>query len=275
MAKKQKNLGGGSRMSQARMIQQMIMGMIIDFGLKPEDVAAALGTPHAADIQRAARHQPGLRRKPEPTPDAQCKSLRLKVQMKGVVKPPMWREVVVPADFNFKQLHFVIQTITGLDDVHMWMFLPRAYDSDFEIGPPAADLPSRVVKYSAANTGLTAFLAQKGDKLEYIYDFGDDWIFTVTVLEVLDSLHVACTECTKYSSDLQAIDDCGGIPVYRELRDTFAHLDTLTQEQKNEIAEHFWCDTLEEFISDNTFDRSKVNSRLADIFSQPRRNLND
>lgn len=36
MAKKQKNLGGGSRMSQARMIQQMIMGMIIDFGLKPE-----------------------------------------------------------------------------------------------------------------------------------------------------------------------------------------------------------------------------------------------
>lgn len=35
-----------------------------------------------------------------PMPEAGRRSLRLKIQMKDVTKPPMWREIIIPADFN-------------------------------------------------------------------------------------------------------------------------------------------------------------------------------
>ncbi|MDE7430627.1 MAG: plasmid pRiA4b ORF-3 family protein, partial [Lachnospiraceae bacterium] len=70
----------------------------------------------------------------EPLKDASGYTLVLKIQMKGVNKPPMWREVEVPADFNFMQLHDTIQTVTGLEDCHLWQFNKKAYDESLQIG---------------------------------------------------------------------------------------------------------------------------------------------
>lgn len=206
----------------------------------------------------------------QPMPDAGCKSLRLKVQMKDVSKPPMWREIVIPADFNFSQLHHAIQAVAGLENCHLWQFQHQVYNPDLQIGIPADDGTGFGLDewtHDADATPVTGFLAKKGDKLEYVYDFGDDWIFTVSVLEVIDR-RGDVAECTKWKCDFQPIEDCGGIWAYQQLRDAFTAPKTLTSKQKKELVETFGFENfsqLSAWVDDALMDIEYVNERLAEI----------
>lgn len=142
------------------------------------------------------------------------RSLRLKIQMKYVTKPPMWREVLVPADMSFLGLHNVIQTVCGFDGYHLWRFQEKIYNSYPEIGLPSDDDPD---VEDASQINVTDYLAQKGDTMEYVYDFGDDWIFTITVLEASD-MEVKHPSLLKWKSDLQPAEDSGGPYAYMEMR---------------------------------------------------------
>lgn len=200
----------------------------------------------------------------QPIPDAENKSLRIKVQMKDVSKPPMWRELVIPADFHFDQLHLAIQAAMGFDNYHLWMFQPQVYHSDLQITLPGEEEEGT---HDARNTPVTAFLAKKGDKLEYVYDFGDDWIFTVTVIDVLDEYNDVA-ECTKWKGDMQPVEDSGGVWSYIQFRDIYSRVNTLSAKEKREMACSLGYDkfsTLMGRLDDAQFDIEVVNSRLADI----------
>lgn len=152
--------------------------------------------------------------------DADNKTLKIKIQLRNVTKPPMWREVLVPADFNFSQLHYVIQTVTVLDNCHLWLFDIRPKTHNLLIGIPKTDLFSFGIddcSFDADQTPLTAFLAKKGDKLVYVYDFRLDWIFNISVIDVVER-HGEVAECRKYKSELQALDDYPPF-LYGPLRD--------------------------------------------------------
>ncbi|MBP3590827.1 MAG: plasmid pRiA4b ORF-3 family protein [Muribaculaceae bacterium] len=203
-------------------------------------------------------------------PDADKKSLRLKVQMKDVSKPPMWREIVIPADFNFLQLHYAIQAVMNFDDSHLWRFGRGRYNSDLSISIQYDDdmdcwLDSRT--HDAEATPVTGFLAQKGDKLEYTYDFGDDWIFTVTVLEVMER-NGDVAVCTKWKCDFQPIEDCGGIWSYLQLREAFSSPDAMTPKQKKDLAETFGFTNfpqLSAWLDEATLNIEHIHERLAEI----------
>lgn len=198
----------------------------------------------------------------QPVPAAKNKSLRIKVQMKDVTKPPMWRELIIPASFYFDQLHLAIQAAMGFDDCHLWMFQPKAFDSDLQITLPDEDAEWT---HDARSTPVTAFLAKKGDKLEYVYDFGDDWIFTVTVLDVLDE-YTYKAECTKWKGDMQPVEDSGGVWSYIQFRDIYSRADSMSAKEKREIARSLGYDkfsTLMERLEDAKFDIDEVNDTLA------------
>lgn len=210
----------------------------------------------------------------EPMPDAHKKTLALRIQMKGVTKPPMWREIEVPADFDFLRLHQAIQAVTGLMNSHLWAFNKTAYDTSLQIGIKSnPDNPFEHgidgVTDEADLTPLTTYLAKKDDKLEYTYDFGDDWIFTVKVLKVIDA-PCAVPKCTKWKSDLNALEDYGGPYVYEELRilaDKNAHP---TKKEIKDLYEEYggWYDTQKEFlefIEDQKFDLGLTNAQLSQI----------
>lgn len=213
--------------------------------------------------------------RPEPEevhaiPDADKKSLRLKIQMKDVTKPPMWREVIIPADFDFVQLHEVIQIVTGLENCHLWQFQRKAYDHGLQIGIPAEG-PEGIglddYTHDAGLTPVTGFLAKKGDKLEYVYDFGDDWIFLVSVLEVIDRVGEVA-ECTKWKCDFQPLEDCGGVGTYLMLRDVFSAPDKLAAKMKKQLAEEFGFEdsqALEAWVDDAKMDIEYVNEQLAEM----------
>lgn len=205
-----------------------------------------------------------------PMTDADRKTLKLKIQMRDVSKPPMWREVLVPADFNFSQLHYVIQAAVGLDNDHLWQFERKPYDNcGLAIGIPRSDPFSYGIEdctFHADQTPLTAFLARKGDKLVYVYDFRLDWIFNITVLDVLDR-QGEVAECRKYKSDLQALDGYSGFS-YTLFRDFLTNRDKIDEEELGGIMEEFDMDDpdrLEAFLDDNLIDIEYVNEVLAEI----------
>ena len=53
------------------------------------------------------------------------KVLQLKIKLLGSRKPPIWRQVQVPADIDFQQLHAIIQGAMGWTNSHLHVFTDR------------------------------------------------------------------------------------------------------------------------------------------------------
>jgi hypothetical protein len=126
-------------------------------GSRPAAVAAA---PHAA-------------------PSA-VRTFRLKVTLLDVA-PPIWRRFEIPADISLEQLHAVLQIVMGWTNSHLHEFEKDgiAYGvSDREFG---------VQRVSEKTTRVDDVLRGQGSRLEYVYDFGDDWRHRVTLERVTDT----------------------------------------------------------------------------------------
>ena len=195
------------------------------------------------------------------------KTLLLKIQMKGIVKPPMWREVEVPADMTFLHLHDVIQCVMGLENCHLWQFNERAYNNWVQISIPSrGDYDDGVehITDDASRTPIYDYLGEVGEKLEYVYDFGDDWIFTVTVKKILDK-KTEHPVCTAFKSELNAIEDTGGPWRYEEMRMNLADWKKLNKKEKEEIADRACFDSPTDYhdmLRSSLFNIDAVNERL-------------
>lgn len=217
---------------------------------------------------------PFLVEAPRAIPDADKKSLRLKIQMKDVTKPPFWREVTVPADFSFLQLHYVIQTVTGFCDSHLWHFQKKPYGGDLCIAIPYNDFTGEGVDRltnDADETPLTSFLARKGDKLVYTYDFGDDWMFDITVQEVADR-KADHPVLEKWKSNLQPIEDTGGPMAYADMRKFMDNPEAASKSTIKWLSDIFGASGINDIIEElhaSCIDPEEVNSDLADISDFP------
>ena len=282
MAKKKKYEQSGVD-SRFQIMMQAVM-----LEIKPEDYAEFYEIVHAiagnedADAsfgkpveRRPVSRECGRKRillRSDGMKDAPEKTLKLRVQMQDVTKPPMWRELKVPADFTFFQLHKAIQGACGFEDAHLWQFQRRPYDPEIQIGVPSdGEDPYEPGldewTHDARTTGITTFLAEKGQKLVYVYDFGDDWIFTVSVVDVTPR-DGEVAECTRWKSDLQPLEDSGGIWSYLNMRQAWAERDSLTKRKKKDLADMLGYESfeqIEEIMSESMFDPERVNEILAGI----------
>lgn len=276
MARKKQPQGGNDE----EMHRAMVMVQAELMGITPEEYAEFYNSvgdevgPMAdgvieSPIKSVGPGAPASSPTPPAMEDAEHKTLTLKVQMQDVTKPPMWRELMVPADFDFLQLHHAIQAACGFEDCHLWQFQRQAYNPDLQIGVPAEsdEMGLEEWTHDARVTPITAFLAAKGDKLVYVYDFGDDWTFDVVVKSV-GPRDGEVSVCTKWKSDLQPVEDTGGVWAYLNMRDVWAHRDSLTARQKKDCAEQLGFENFRELLgllNDAQFDVQSVNERLATI----------
>ena len=251
------------------MDKRILMAVMAANGVSPEDYANFLNN---ADFHETLKILTGENDSDfdyTPMDDADDKTLKIKIQLRNVSKPPMWREVLVPADFNFSQLHYVIQAVAGLDNCHLWQFMRKPYDHDLMIGIPKTDSYSFGIddcKFDSDQTPLTAFLAKKGDKLVYIYDFRLDWIFNVSVVDVIER-HGEVAECSKYKSELQALDNYPPY-LYQPLRDFQENPEQMDKRDISHLMQELRLenrDILEAFADDRLFDIESVNEELAEI----------
>ena len=140
--------------------------------------------------------------------------LQLKIQLQGVTKPPIWRQVEVKDNDTFYDLHNIIQGAMGWYNSHLHQFvvgheyigLPSPYDDFMEM------TDSREVK-------LSQVFRRPKTKIVYEYDFGDGWQHAVTLVDTVEAEKgVIYHRLTKGKSACPP-EDCGGPWGYTELRD--------------------------------------------------------
>lgn len=110
---------------------------------------------------------------------------QLRIDLKGF-KPPIWRRVIIPTKITYHQLHQIIQVIFEWQDSHLYMF--QTPEGIIEI--PSEEYGSQIFDMFATNRSLDARKKTIDvdmltlNKIDYIYDFGDDWEHLIKVEKV-------------------------------------------------------------------------------------------
>lgn len=146
-------------------------------------------------------------------------ALQFKIQIKGITKPPVWRQVVVPETFSFHQFHEVIQGAFGWIDYHLYQFSPRGW-GDY----PCISIPSKEDLEPVTDSRkikLKTVFKKENQTYIYIYDFGDDWQHKITLEKITDEKIVKAS-CIGGKGACPP-EDCGGIWGYERMKAIFAN----------------------------------------------------
>lgn len=136
------------------------------------------------------------------TSNGRGSALQLKLTLRGVSNPPVWRRLLVPATVRLDRLHDVIRTSMGWTDTHLHVFSTAAGD----YGVPDPELGFR----NERTARLGQFLKQQGDRILYAYDFGDGWEHDVGLEKRLDPEQGAQLPACLAGKGACPPEDCGG-----------------------------------------------------------------
>ncbi len=136
---------------------------------------------------------------------------QFKIQLQGISKPPIWRVLKIPDNFSFHQFHLAIQNAFGWYNCHLYQFSEQGWRSDYSIQMQHED--SEADELDSGKTKIKNYFKETGDKMIYIYDFGDDWKHQV-VLENITADKILKPQCINGKGKCPP-EDIGGIPGFQ------------------------------------------------------------
>jgi hypothetical protein len=103
------------------------------------------------------------------------KYYRFRIELNDI-RPPIWREFVVPPTLTLDEFHKAIQGIMGWLGCHLYGFTidRKDYDSPDNECPLGKNCEEVILKDVVKKVGMT---------FTYTYDFGDNWRHKITFLE--------------------------------------------------------------------------------------------
>ena len=123
--------------------------------------------------------------------------------------PPIWRRICVTGDCTLRRLHHFIQAAMGWHSSHLHEFsdgLKRYTPLDDGFMGDAGALDDRKFKLRR--------LVKEGDRLSYVYDFGDSWQHVIEV-EAVEPCDITGTWCEVLDGARACPpEDVGGVPGY-------------------------------------------------------------
>lgn len=135
--------------------------------------------------------------------------ITLHIQLEPLqLDPPIWRRIRVSGDCTLRKLHHFIQAAMGWTSIHL---------HEFSLGeqrfmPPDLDFPEPEVLDDRKHK--LRRLLQAGDRLRYLYDFGDNWQHVIAV-EAIEPAEVEGTWCEVLDGARACPpEDVGGVPGY-------------------------------------------------------------
>ncbi|WP_419800411.1 plasmid pRiA4b ORF-3 family protein [Mucilaginibacter sp.] len=151
---------------------------------------------------------------------------QFKIQIKEIIKPPVWRRLLVPEDFTFYQFHIIIQAAFGWENAHMYQFRPIDHRlnpiiSDKEMYDDGLDFFEEDELIDSKEVKLADIFKAEGQKFVYTYDLGDNWEHLIT-LEKITEEKLLFADCLAGKGNCPP-EDCGGPWGYEELKDALAN----------------------------------------------------
>lgn len=138
--------------------------------------------------------------------------LQLRVSIKGI-SPPIWRKLLVSSSTSLHDLHLMIQAAFGWYNYHLYEF---SFGYDRYSRPGDWDEPDDGALDSTHVT-LEDLNVTEGNRINYLYDFGDDWEHAVSVQKILQiDTSVKLPACIGGKRNGPP-EDCGGTYGYREV----------------------------------------------------------
>lgn len=193
---------------------------------------------------------------------------RVRVDVAGT-KPPLWRRLELASDLFLDDLHGVIQAAFGWTDGHLHGFgAGRAYGHPetehylcpFEVEEGSPGVPEEEVR-------LDEVLVDVGDRLFYLYDFGDGWEHVLRLEAVLPREPATPRAvCTKGRRDGPP-EDCGGVYGYELIS---AATDPTNPDHTGAVAElaRVYGDDVDSMLFAPTpFDLDEINAELTELGS--------
>jgi len=155
--------------------------------------------------------------------------LQVRITLRDVDSPPVWRRVVIPAAYSLDRVHAVIQAAMGWEDHHLHAF--RAG----HVGYAAPSLEDEL-GYRDETEARLADLATMGKRFEYEYDFGDSWehelVIETRTVAADDGVYPACTA----GEGACPPEDCGGSYGFAEFKELLAGPPSAEREEMLEWA---------------------------------------
>ncbi len=145
--------------------------------------------------------------------------LRFRIQLAHIKKPPVWRQLAVPADFNFYCFHKIIQVAFGWKDKHLYQFSAQGYRSDDIISVPHPETDYFPVTDSR-KVKLKDIFHTEGQKHVYMYDLGDDWTHNILLEKITDEKVPHARLIT--GKGMCPPEDCGGPWEYEHIKEVMA-----------------------------------------------------
>jgi hypothetical protein len=177
---------------------------------------------------------------------------QLKITLRGVAKPPIWRRIAVPAGLTLDLLHEVIQQAMGWEDGHLHVFSTPYRD----YGIPDPDLGYA----DERKVTVGEVLAGPGATMLYAYDFGDGWEHDVVLEKVLPPDLVVGLSCLAGKGACPP-EDCGGAWGYASLKEALADP---THEEHEDLLDWLGLDSAADF-DPAQFSLDEVNARLSQL----------
>lgn len=183
--------------------------------------------------------------------------LQLKIQIKGITKPPVWRKLLVPDYFTFDRLHEVIQAAFGWQNYHLYQFSPKGFGSYPEIGIIDEEWDEGNTE-DAEKIILKEFLNQKGQKYSYIYDFGDSWTHLITIEDIIDRNQLKAELLD--GKGACPPEDCGGTWGYENIKDIMKN-----KQHEEHDSVRTWLGLEDEKWDPNYFDMNEAKQEVAAV----------
>lgn len=164
----------------------------------------------AATLRRPSRRRP--RRSDEVT-------YRVRIDLKDA-KPPIWRRLDISSHLSLDEVHEIIQAAFEWTDSHLHRFAlgTSVWDLDAENFLCPYDVEDGDTDgVPAHDVRLDEVLVDVGDRLLYVYDYGDSWEHVVRLEAVHDRTGDEPTATCVDGRRAGPPEDCGGIWGYSEL----------------------------------------------------------
>ena len=137
-----------------------------------------------------------------------------KIQIMGIMKPPVWRKLLVPDSFTFSRFHKVIQAAFGWYDDHVYEFSPSGWGSTPSIGSQFEKYFGDGAEEDSELMKLNEIFRKEKQTFMYVYDFGDDWQHKIT-LEKITPEKPEIASCIDGKGACPP-EDCGGVWGYED-----------------------------------------------------------
>lgn len=190
---------------------------------------------------------------PMTLPRNDIRELHLRIKLNNTDRK-IWREVKVPSNISLEGLAKVLLDAMGWEHEHLYQFVVDNVFYELKFKDDIFPNFGRIVKRDITAFTLSDVLQEKGKRIKFEYDFGDDWQHDVWIKGERKYApgEKPTITCLKGQGACPP-EDCGGVWGYKELLE-LRDKKRLSTEEKERLE---WYDMLHDFDSD-TFDKEEA-----------------